>query len=293
MSDPTPQRRWFHPSPTWLIVGLLLVEGGLWLSERFQWPTWHKGYAVLIAIAVVGVVFVAILLWLAASLLFRWRFQFSIRSLLVLVVVVAVPCSWLAVEMKAARAQHDAVEAIMKLGATVSYDWQVDVDHYYNLLPKAQPPEPAWLRSLLGNDFCWEVQRVIWEAPAFRSRTASRTITDAGLESLRGLKQLQKLSFWGNTELSDADLQHLEGLNQLRELWLNSTPITDGGLKHLRELNQLQTLALEFTGVTDQGLDSLKGLHELRTLYLLHTNVTVAGAAKLQQALPKCAIQIR
>ena len=34
------------------------------------------------------------------GLIFRWRFQFSIRSLLVLTVAVAVPCSWLAVEVK-------------------------------------------------------------------------------------------------------------------------------------------------------------------------------------------------
>ena len=34
-------------------------------------------------------------------LLFRWRFQFSIRSLLILTMLIAVPCSWLAVEMKA------------------------------------------------------------------------------------------------------------------------------------------------------------------------------------------------
>ncbi len=276
-----------------MILSLLVVECLLFLSERLQWPTSHKGYAVLTAVAAVCVVFTAMLLWFAASLLFRWRFQFSIRWLLIMVVVVAVPCSWLAVEMKAAKEQHDAVEAIMKLGATVRYDWQTDVDHYYNLLPKAQPPEPPWLRSLLGNDLCWSVTRVIWGGPEFRSPTTPRSITDAGLENLRGLKQLQHLSFWGNSELSDADLQHLEGLNQLRELWLNSTPISDNGLEHLKGLNELRTLALEFTGVTDKGLESLKWLHQLRTLFLLHTNVTDAGVAKLQQALPKCAIQFR
>ena len=47
------------------------------------------------------------------------RFQFSLRSLLVLVVVVAVPCSWLAVEMKKAREQKEAVENSARLNALI------------------------------------------------------------------------------------------------------------------------------------------------------------------------------
>ncbi len=94
MTDPTPKPRWFHPTPAWLIAALLAVEGLLFLSERYRWPTWHKGYAVLIAVAAVGVVFVVMLLWLIVALVFRRRFQFSIRSLLILVVVVALPFSW-------------------------------------------------------------------------------------------------------------------------------------------------------------------------------------------------------
>jgi hypothetical protein len=33
------------------MVALLAVEGLLWLSERFGWLAWHKGYAVLAAVA--------------------------------------------------------------------------------------------------------------------------------------------------------------------------------------------------------------------------------------------------
>ena len=104
MTDPTPTRRSFRPTPAWLIFGLLVVEGLLWLSERFQWFWFNeqKGWTVLIAVAVVGVACWSCCL-VRRGLVFRWRFQFSIRSLLVLVVAVAVPCSWLAVEMKRAR----------------------------------------------------------------------------------------------------------------------------------------------------------------------------------------------
>ena len=51
---------------------------------------WHKGYAVLTGVAVVGVAMLLMGVWFAVALVFRRRFQFSIRSLLVLVVIVAI-----------------------------------------------------------------------------------------------------------------------------------------------------------------------------------------------------------
>jgi hypothetical protein len=76
--------RWFRLTPGRLLAVLLAVEVFLWLCERFQWFAFgrHKGYAVLIAVAVVGAALLLMALWFAAALLFRWWFQFSIRSLL-------------------------------------------------------------------------------------------------------------------------------------------------------------------------------------------------------------------
>jgi len=78
---------------------LLVVECLLWLSERFGWLGWHKGYAVPTAVASLGFAMLVMLLWFAVAVVFRRRFQFSIGSLLILVVVVAVPCSWMTVTM--------------------------------------------------------------------------------------------------------------------------------------------------------------------------------------------------
>jgi hypothetical protein len=55
----------------------------LWLSERFGWLPWHKGYAVLTAVALVLAALGGTILWFAVALVFRWRFQFSVRSTLV------------------------------------------------------------------------------------------------------------------------------------------------------------------------------------------------------------------
>ena len=57
MDATDPKVRWYRPTPAWLVLGLLVVEGLLWLSERYQWFWFNakKGWTVLIAVAVVGV----------------------------------------------------------------------------------------------------------------------------------------------------------------------------------------------------------------------------------------------
>ena len=134
----------------------------------------HKGWTVLIAVAAVGVAFLVMLLWFIMALVFRWRFQFSIRSLLVLVVVVALPFSWLAVEMKAAKTQQGVADEIRKEGGVVWYDYQVDA--HYNWSKTATLPEPPSLRKLLGDDFFTQADMVDLKGTG---------ITDAGLEPLK------------------------------------------------------------------------------------------------------------
>jgi hypothetical protein len=55
MDDTTPPRvRWYRLTPDRVVIALLAVEGLLWLSERFGWFGWHKGYAVLTAVALIA-----------------------------------------------------------------------------------------------------------------------------------------------------------------------------------------------------------------------------------------------
>ena len=120
--DAPEKRRWFVPTPAWLVLASLAVTAVLFLSERWRWLPFneHKGWTVLVAVAGVGVVLVAMLLWFVVALIFRRRFQFSIRLLLVLVVAVALPFGWLATEMSNARHQEEALK-----GISVVHDWQV------------------------------------------------------------------------------------------------------------------------------------------------------------------------
>ena len=51
---PKPNLRWFDLTPGRWLAALLAVEGLLWLSERFGWPAWQKGYAALTGMALVA-----------------------------------------------------------------------------------------------------------------------------------------------------------------------------------------------------------------------------------------------
>ena len=260
--------RWYRLTPDRLVMVLLVMECLLWLSERFRYFGFnqHKGWTVLIAVAVVGVAMLFMLGWFVVSLVFRWRFQFSIRSLMVLVVIVAIPCSWLAVEIKKAREQQEVVNEI----PYVIYDFE---NH-------DAEPRPLWVRHLLGDDF--------FGSPV--QANPSTSDTDARLEHISGLSQLEGLRLM-DTEITDAGLAHLQGLTKLRWLQLDNTAVTDAGLKHLRGVTGLEYLGLNNTHITDVGLAYLAGLPHLRELNLNFTKVTDGGVKTLQRALPNCHIE--
>ncbi|MGD0898054.1 MAG: hypothetical protein ABR915_09490 [Thermoguttaceae bacterium] len=314
---PQPKPRWYHLTPDRLILALLALVCLLWLSERLGWLPWHKGWTVLAAVASVGVALLFFFLWLVAALVFRLRFQFSIRSLLVLTVAVAIPCSWLAMEIKKAKEQKATVE-----GMAVGYDWETDA--YGSLLPNAQPPEPQLLRELLGNDFFDQVAAasIRDDAQMERVKGLSRLcnvmgetqVTDAGLKHLEGLSQLRVLNLV-NSKITDGGLQHLERLSQLKwlhlsgpaitavglqhleglcrleELGIHDTKVTNEWLRHLERLHQLRSVYLNRTAITDAGLRHLERLPQLQELWLNGTNVTDEGVKELQQALPNCKIE--
>jgi hypothetical protein len=248
-------RRWYCLTPDGCLLGLLAVEGLLWLFERVHGFGFHphKGWMFVVTLAIVVAALLMMLAWFVVSLFVGWRFQFSIRSLLVLVVVVAIPCSWFAVEMKAASEQQRAVEEIKKAAGYVQYDYDRQSWRQGGI---AQPPAPVWLLNLLGVHFFADV---VWVGDF-------------------------------HCQFTDATLKNFKDLTELEELDLSSTKITDAGMKNLEGLTRLRELRLEFTEVTDAGLVHLKGMKQLRELLLFNTHVTNAGVRELRKVLPKCRI---
>lgn len=249
------------------MIVLLAVEGVLWLCERFGWFGFdeHKGWPVLIALVSVVAAILSMLLWLAAALVFRVRFQFSLRSLLVLVVAVALPCSWLAAEMKAARSQKEAVDGIRKLGGWAELEY-MDNSVFGGLIP--EPKGPRLLRKLLGDHF-------------FNNVVGVGLGSVGKVEHLDALIDLQTNEMYGGCRLTDAGLRYLEPLTQLRHLDLRNTPVVDSGLRHLERLTQLEMLDLQGTEVTDAGLQHLERLTQLECSCLSDTRVKGVGSQHL------------
>jgi Leucine-rich repeat (LRR) protein len=123
-------------------------------------------------------------------------------------------------------------------------------------------------------------------------RITSDKITDAGLQHLQGVTNLERIDLdLMRTQISDVGLERLRGLTSIRSLSLSKANITDTGLAHLKTLTELERLDLFGTKVSDAGLEHLKGLTNLTSLYLHQTRVTVDGLQKLQQALPLAKIE--
>jgi hypothetical protein len=238
MNDPTQARvRRFHLTPGRFVLLLLAAEVLLWLSERFGWLGWHKGYAVLTCVAVVGVAVLLMGVWFTVALVFRRRFQFSIRSLLVLVFVVALPCSWLGVKIE----QQREVTAMREAGWLVNFE----------------PEGPPWLRKVLGVELAGNVVYVGNICSA----------TDADLERLKAFPHLRRVEAGSfdvrsacqrGGPITDAGLQHLRGLNELKDLSLAGTRITDAGLQQIRTRTTLEELGLSDTQVTSEGVAKLQ-----------------------------------
>ncbi len=328
-NPPQPKRRWYRLTPDRFLIALLPIVGLLFLSERFRWFPFneHKGLTVLIAVAVVCLTVLLMLLWLGSSLVFRRRFQFSLRSMMLFVTVVAVVCSWFAVKMQQENRQREVVERAEKGGGFVWYDYQFVMDRDIPVtLPSLEPPCPLWFRNLVGADFLSDVEGLRYkratdaELVHLNGLTGLKTlgvngteITDAGLVHLRELTGLESLYlhntrvtdsgfahlkgltglyalYLGDTRTTDTGLMHLKGLTNLEMLWLNNTEVTDAGLVHLKGLTSLEWLSLYDTQITDTGLEHLKGLTNLAWLNLRSTKVTDDGMQDLQKALPNCDI---
>jgi tetratricopeptide (TPR) repeat protein len=117
--------------------------------------------------------------------------------------------------------------------------------------------------------------------PVLKIDLMNAKFTDAGLERLKVLTQLERLDLSG-TQITDAGLTHLTALTQLQTLNLSKTQITDAGLEHLKKMPQLRNLQVGDTKITDDGLACFAEMPQLRMLSLVATKVTDDGLEHLE-----------
>jgi tetratricopeptide (TPR) repeat protein len=189
MNDLKPNRRWFRITPDRFVIALLVVECLLWLSDRLGWPFWHMGYAVLVAVLVVAVAFLFLLLWFAAALLFRWRFQFSIRSLLVLMATVAIVMSGVAVTREKVRKQREAFACDMR-----GNDWysKNEYDKAIGEFNDAIRLDPTYTDAYDDRGLVWCDKREYGKAIAEYNQALAINPDDANACNRRGIVWMRK-----------------------------------------------------------------------------------------------------
>jgi hypothetical protein len=233
----------------------------------------------------------------------RWV-RFSLRTLLVGMTVL---CVWLGFKVNTARRQKEAVDAILKAGGEVRFDYQVVPDPGGNSSLRAYdvtllPPGPAWLRKLIGDEYFRSVFTVVVLRPADSISTwdfeplaklsglqqltlqfneSQPPIQRPDLTVLGTLSQLKALLLIGNCS-DDSMLSSLNNMPQLRNLALQGERITDKGMQQIEKMIQLKVLTLQSTSISDEGFKHLQNLNNLECLRLDDAKCTDTGLQYLK-----------
>ncbi len=159
----------------------------------------------------------------------RW-YQYRLWHLFLVTLIFALWLGWICHK---ANQQRRAVDAIEDSGGRVFYDYQVDANDVY--MPDAQPPGPAWFRSLVGIDFLADVVECTANADPFAPGITRPQLADGWVEQhVTPLTRLNRLTL-SSTGVTDTGLVHLKGLPRLNGLWLNDTQVTDEGVEQLQQ----------------------------------------------------------
>ncbi len=172
----------------------------------------------------------------------RFLRQFGLRTLLLVCFLAAVAFGLVRWHMDGIHRQHAAVKVLLEKNASVQ--WYTS--------------GPQWLRDWVGDYYFTEVIMV---------HLQQRGVHDDDLLVLEDLPAIERLYLPGNPKITDAGLDHLRGLKHLRRLSLWGTGITDQGLAKLSHLKELEALDIKDTQVTQTGLARLAQLPKLTELY--------------------------
>ncbi|WP_206291522.1 leucine-rich repeat domain-containing protein [Humisphaera borealis] len=121
--------------------------------------------------------------------------------------------------------------------------------------------------------------------------TNNGSLTDAGMEQLAGLKNLEQFSFVG-TKITGRGYAKFEGFTKLTRVSHRGSSIDDEGLKQLCEhLPNLESISLAHAKFTDAGAVHLAKLTKLKSVELGTLNATPAALKNLT-SLPLESIQL-
>ena len=107
-------------------------------------------------------------------------------------------------------------------------------------------------------------------------------ITDAGMERLRALANVEELSCYYAEYLTEDGIAPIAGWPKLKRLNLRGTKVTSRVFDHLAKMAALEWLDLGFTQIEDDGMEALAGLANLRHLAIGGNRLSGAGLEVLK-----------
>lgn len=184
------------------------------------------------------------------------RMQFRLRTLLVVTAVAALLLAW----HRQAKHQQESVERLLGSNPNAGVYFAHQFDDQGRLDRKASPPEPEWLRRFTGVRYLASVSHVDLQYA-----------TDAELQNVAQLSNLERLTLVRAVDITDVGLASLRGLKKLRVLKLyDADLLTDAALGHLAHMRSLERV----------------------TFGPRPRHVTQAALARLRSALPHCRIEV-
>ena len=253
MTTPTRQPRRFGLTPDRLILGLLAVEGLLWLSNRPWLARLAKGlcgpghggdgrrgpsgYVPLVRSRLGLPLTISIQLAVAADIVRRCRLSERLDS-----------------------GGGETCQAAVGYGGEGFGAWGIGGRTTGGGISMCWKEERGWPERFFGDELLHDINMVGFRTVALDDQRLAR-------------------------------LCETDGMETVLYLWLEGTKVTDKGLGALRRLARLRTLGLRGTAITDEGLEHVKALRTLQFLDLSNTKVSDAGVQGLQEALPACRIR--
>ena len=118
-------------------------------------------------------------------------------------------------------------------------------------------------------------------------------ITDAGLEKLLPLKNLEALWLGNNDNITDAGVRCVGRFSGLSALDVGSEKISDAGIAQLKDSKHIYDLRLRCQGMTDAGMAHLRGVRQLGFLQLESDRLTDAGMPTIRSFPRLVAFKLR
>ncbi len=212
------------------------------------------------------------------------KLRFTLRTLLLAITALGI---WLGLQVSAARQQKEAVDALLKVNAHITYDYQwvqnpKDPSPFNYKLDRALPiPGPHWLRKLTGDDFFRTVAQV--------ELTYATYISESDLAQLAKLPAVRELDFPAMICLADGtfrnigddDLKVLENLTKLKILSFDDcSGVHADGMKYLSTLRELEYLGI--WSLNDVAMEYIGKLTSLKELNAAGIRLTSKGFQHLQ-----------